>query len=82
MHIDLMKQPKKYLSKCTQNDYAKIKKALDGLENLQGDIKKLQGRSDEYRLKIPPFRVIFTYDKATKIITINKIDVRGGAYKK
>ena len=82
MKIELKKQPEKYLNKCTDGDYNKINKALSDLENLQGDIKKLQGRKDEYRVKLPPFRIIFKYDRVGKIITVTKIDTRGDAYKK
>ena len=77
-----MKQPKKYMDKCNKNDYNKINGALIDLENLQGDIKKLQGRKDEYRIKLPPFRIIFKYDKINKIIIVAKIDTRGDVYKK
>jgi len=82
LHIVLNKQPEKYLDKCTQSSYDKLIKAIDGLINLQGDIVKLQGRKDEYRLKIPPYRVIFKYSKTTKTITVTKIDTRGDVYKR
>jgi len=82
MKVELRKQPEKYLSKCTESDYNKINNALSDLENLQGDIKKLQGRKDEYRVKLPPFRIIFKYDKVDKAIIVTKIDTRGDAYKK
>jgi mRNA-degrading endonuclease RelE of RelBE toxin-antitoxin system len=82
MRIELKKQPEKYLDKCTQDDYDKIYNALVKLENLQGDIKKLQGRKDEYRVKIPPYRIIFTYDKVRKVIIVTRIDTRGDVYKK
>jgi mRNA-degrading endonuclease RelE of RelBE toxin-antitoxin system len=82
MEIKLKKQPEKYLDKCAKSDFDKINNALIKLKTLQGDIKKLAGREDEYRVKIPPFRIIFTYDKANKVIIITKIDTRGDAYKK
>ena len=82
MQVELNKQPEKYLDKCPRNDYEKINNALIALENLQGDIKKLRGSKDEYRVKIPPFRIIFTYDKKSKVIIVTKIDTRGDVYKK
>jgi len=82
MRVELKKQPKKYMDKCTKSDYDKIKNALVKLETLQGDIKKLAGRDDEYRVKIPPFRIIFKYDRTNKVIYVTKIDTRGDAYKK
>jgi mRNA-degrading endonuclease RelE of RelBE toxin-antitoxin system len=82
MQVELKKQAKKYMAKCTKSNYDKIKAALEKLELLQGDIKKLEGREDEYRVKIPPFRIIFEYDKVNKVILVTKIDTRGSAYKK
>ena len=82
MFIDLNKQSEKYLDKCSQKNYEKITTAIEGLKNLKGDIVKLQGRKDEYRLKIPPYRVIFKYNKESKVITVTRIDTRGDAYKK
>ena len=82
MKIELRKQPEKYLRKCTESDYNKINNALSDLQNLKGDIKKLHGRKDEYRVKLPPLRIIFTYDKVDKVIIVTRIDTRGDAYKK
>lgn len=82
MEIRLKKQPEKYLDKCTKSDYDKIYKALVKLKSWQGDIKRLEGSKNEYRLKIPPFRILFTYIKGDIIITVIKIGTRGDAYKK
>ena len=85
MKTELGKQAKKYMSTCNQKDYDKIDEVLTKLENFQdlhGKIKKLQGRIDEYRISIPPFRIIFKLDKFNKIIVITKIDTRGNIYKK
>lgn|GEM_PF-744376 len=82
MRIELKKQPAKYLNKCQQKIYDKIYAALVALEDWNGDIKGLEGRKNEYRLKLPPFRIIFTYIKGDDVITVTKIDMRGGAYKK
>ena len=82
MQVILKKQPEKYLSKCPQNTHEKLNGALIGLENWEGDIKKLQGRKDEYRLKLPPFRIIFIYVNGEDIITVTRIDTRGQVYKR
>jgi len=82
MRVVLKKQPEKYLEKCVQSDFDKIEKALTDLKDLRGDIIKLKGRENEYRVKIPPFRIIFKYDKKDKTIVILRIDTRGDAYKK
>ena len=81
MNVELGKQPRKYMSRCTQSTYDRLNKALSDLQDLQGDIKKLHGRKDEYRIKVPPYRIIFKYDKTTKVIIVTRIDVRGDVYK-
>ena len=82
MKVELKKQPKKYMEKCLRSDYAKISDALIKLETLQGNIRKMEGSDDEYRVKIPPFRIIFKYDRVNKVILVTKIKTRGDAYKK
>ena len=73
--VRLKKQPEKYLSKVDNRTYKKLRKALDGLEEWKGDIVKLKN-SDYYRLKIPKYRFIFTYDNAINIIAIEEINTR------
>ena len=82
MRIELRKQPQKYMIRCTESAYNKINKALIGLEDWEGDIKELQGGKDEYRLKLPPFRILFKYVKGEEVITVFKIKTRGDVYKK
>jgi len=80
MRIEIGKQPLKYLLKCEDKIYAKLINAVDDLQKLKGDIIKLQGR-EEYRLKIPPYRIIFRYNSNIKTVSVTKISTRGDAYK-
>jgi len=85
VRVELGKQPQKYMALCNQKDYDKINETLGKLENPQslfGKIRKLQGRKDEYRISLPPFRIIFKIDKVNKMIIVSKIDTRGDVYKK
>ena len=82
MEITLSKQAKKYLLKCDNKTYTRLNEAINGLVNFEGDIAKLQGREDTYRLKKPPYRIIFTYAKSSTIIYVEGIYPRGDAYKK
>ena len=43
MQIEYGKQPKKYLKKADANTRTKLEKAIEGLKELEGDIKKLKG---------------------------------------
>ena len=82
MNITLSKQAIKYLDKCDNKTYNRLKAAIDGLATFDGDIVKLQGRKDEYRLKKPPYRIIFFHIFGSDDIHVKNIYPRGDAYKK
>ena len=73
--VKLKKQPQKYLSKVDGNTYRKLRKALNDLEEWKGDIVKLKN-SEYYRLKLPQYRIIFTYENEINIIVIDEINTR------
>jgi len=56
----------------------KLFKALDGLRELKGDIVKLKGHSNCYRLKIHHYRILFSIDDdgAVQIIVVFAINTR------
>lgn len=77
MEIVLKKQPQKYLAVIDRNTRNKLFKALDGLSRLEGNIVKLKGKLNEYRLKIDHYRIIFEYDsKKNQIIIVSAINTR------
>ena len=75
MEIVLRKQPQKYLSSVDVNTRKKLNRALDGLKELEGNIVKLSGKNNLYRLKIEHFRIIFEYNGG-EIIIVETIDTR------
>lgn len=75
MEIRLEKQPRKYLASLDSPTRNKLLKALDGLKELKGDIVKLSGCDNMYRLKINHYRIIFKYD-GNEIIIVNTINTR------
>lgn len=44
-----------------------------------GDVKKMQGQSNYYRLRVGDYRIIFTHDNV--ILLVEKIGNRGEVYK-
>lgn len=80
MKIIFKKQAEKYLKRTDNNTYKKLDKAIKGLQELEGDICKLQG-TKFYRLKIYHYRIIFAYDSNDSTITIEEINSRGDVYK-
>jgi len=47
----------------------------------QGDVRPLQGRRQQWRLRVGDWRVIFTYDEAPAAIIILEVLPRGRAYR-
>lgn len=54
----------------------KLIKALEGLADLEGDIVKLKGYDNLYRLKIPHYRFLFSIDHNGNIIVVETINTR------
>ena len=77
MQINYSKLAIKFLKR---QDRITRKRIVDAISTLPlGDVKKLQGEINTYRLRVGDFRVIF--DKHGNIIYISKIDNRGEIYK-
>jgi len=82
VNITISKQARKYLLKCDNKTYSRLQAAINGLATFDGDIVKLQGSEDTYRLKKPPYRILFIYTKGSTHIHVDSIHPRGDAYKK
>jgi mRNA interferase RelE/StbE len=58
---------------------------LDALTRLadtgQGEVTRLQGSSDEWRLRVGDWRVRFRYDYPTRTLEVLRILPRGQAYR-
>lgn len=77
MQINYSKQAIKFLKKQDRTSQERILKAINSLP--VGDVKKLQGTSSKYRLRVGDIRVIF--DKQGNILYIERINNRGEVYK-
>ena len=77
MIINYSKQAIKFLKRQDTNTKIRIVNAINILP--EGDIKKLQGTTSKYRLRVGDYRVIF--DKQGNILYIEKIGNRGEIYK-
>jgi mRNA interferase RelE/StbE len=80
----IKKQAKKTLESLARTDRNRIAEKITLLgenpDNPILDIKPLQGEP-YYRLRVGQWRIIFDRDDEVKIIAIEKIKPRGGAYK-
>ena len=77
MEANYKKQAEEYLEKQADKQAARIKKAISALP--AGDVKKLRGIENGYRLRIGSVRVLF--EKVGNEINVIKIDNRGDVYK-
>jgi mRNA interferase RelE/StbE len=82
MEIRYTKAASKALTKMPTNTAqlirGKIRQYAADPASLASNVKKLQGREDEYRLRVGDWRVIFTQDGV--ILNVLKVRPRGGTY--
>ena len=78
MQIEYKRKAVKYINSCDSVIKKRLKEAIEKIP--LGDIKKLQGYENDYRLRIGDLRVLF--EIADDIITIKDIAPRGQVYKK
>ena len=78
MNIEYKKKAVKYINSCDKSTKQRLKENIAKLPF--GDVSKLQGYENEYRLRVGDLRVLFTLEN--DIITINDIKPRGQVYKR
>lgn len=82
MKVLLSKPALKFVNKQEQKIQRRIYAALKGLEVIPpvGDIKKLKGVDEIYRLRVGTFRIIYTMDFQKVVVKVVTIDNRGDIY--
>ena len=76
MKLKYSKQAVKFLGKLNPKTALRLSLAIDSLP--EGDVRKLRGFKDRYRLRVGGFRVEFIRNK--DIVEIERINFRGNAY--
>jgi mRNA-degrading endonuclease RelE of RelBE toxin-antitoxin system len=71
------------LERAPAKEQAHLKAAIDGLTGglRHGDIRKLRGKEDEWRLRCGDWRIRFRPDYDARIIVILRVLPRGIAYR-
>ena len=78
MNIQYAKMAVKSIGAMDRTIKRRIKQAIEGLP--QGDVKRLKGSDELYRMRVGGWRIVFSYpDKNT--ILIEKIAPRSDVYK-
>lgn len=77
------KKVKKFISELnsSQKDRVKEKLVCFAENPFLGDIKKVRGKKDVFRLRIGDFRILYILDDKETSIYIVKIDYRKTAYR-
>lgn len=78
MKIEYSKKTVKYIGSVDQPTKKRLREAIEKIP--LGDIKKLQGIENGYRLRVGDLRVLFSIEDDT--IYIDNIIPRGQAYKR
>lgn len=78
MRIEYSKKAIKYLYSTDKSTKKRLKEAIEKIP--LGDIRKLQGVEDGYRLRVGDLRVLFSLED--DIVYIDNILPRGQAYKR
>lgn len=78
MEIKYKRKAVKYIESCDKLTKNRLKVSIENLP--LGDVKKLKGFEDEYRLRVGDLRVLFSVQNGK--IFINDIQSRGQVYKR
>lgn len=78
-NINLTKKAEKFIKKQDKDTQKRIIRAI--IELPEGDVKKLKGMNELYRLRIGDFRAIFEKNDNELIIIVIDIGNRGQVYK-
>ena len=82
MYTHIIKKPaKRFIDRLPKSEQARITAAIEKLPD-EGDIKPLQGHNDLYRLRVGPYRLIYSMDNGELIVYVADADNRGDIYKR
>ena len=78
MEILFEKEAAKHINRLDKATKQRVKQAIDRLPD--GDVRKLQGFLNDYRLRVGKLRILFSIEE--NMILIKDVLPRGQAYKK
>jgi mRNA interferase RelE/StbE len=78
MNIVYSKKAAKVISDLDPSVKQRMRKALAGLP--EGDVKRLVGQTDVYRLRVGDWRILFSYPDDDTVL-VEKIAPRGQVYR-
>lgn len=78
-HFIIKKPAKKFIDGLPMNERRRIVDAIERLPD-SGDIKRLQGHSNLFRLRVGAYRIIYTVDNGEFVIYVIDAGNRGQIY--
>ena len=79
------KQVRKFFKKLTAKERGRLRKAIEAIRenpyHSGQDVKKLAGKSDYWRLRVGPYRMIYRIQANELLIYFIKAKTRGDIYK-
>ena len=80
---ELSSQAERDLRRLGPDARRRIFSALDRLteDPPRGDVRKLTGGMDEWRLRVGSWRVLFRYDREANVIVVGRVRDRKEAYR-
>lgn len=78
-HFIIKKPAKKFMDGLPGNERQRIVDAIERLPD-NGDIKRLQGHDDLFRLRVGPYRIIYAVDNGRLVVYIIDAGSRGQIY--
>lgn len=77
--FSISKPAKKFIDKLPRKERQRVVDAIERLPD-SGDIRRLQGHKDLFRLRVGPYRVIYTVDHGELIVYVVDAGNRGRIY--
>lgn len=78
MRVEIRPAALKSLKRLSRPDRERIAAAIDRLP--EGDVRKLRGVQQTWRLRVGDWRVLFALDRAERLVDVLAIRPRGRAY--
>ena len=81
--IELTRTAEKEILRLDASDFSRLSKAIDNLQNSPRPpgVRKLHGRSNQWRIRIGRFGILFAIDDSASRILIYRVTDRKDVYK-
>ena len=81
--VKLSRRAEKEVLKLDSASYGRIKTAIDGLcaNPRPAGVRKLQGRDNDWRIRVGRFRVLYSIENADRQIVVHRVTDRKDVYR-